>query len=162
MLVFQKNVLKLLVIALLFSFTTVSYAQDGDNGESTNPRQVYLPLISTGENVQAEQVQASNGLAVGYFSGNESWTSNPYYGTRGTLFADVTGDGKADAIVVNDSGVTVRRSTGANFSGNESWTSNPYFGTRGTFFADVTGDRKADAIVVNNDKVTVRRATILP
>ena len=111
MLVFQKNVLKLLVIALLFSFTTVSYAQDGDNGESTNPRQVYLPLISTGENVQAEQVQASNGLAVGYFSGNESWTSNPYYGTRGTFFADVTGDGKADAIVVNNDKVTVRRAT---------------------------------------------------
>ena len=29
---------------------------------------------------------------------SELWTEVPYYGTRGTYFADVTGDGKADAI----------------------------------------------------------------
>ena len=52
---------------------------------------------------------------------------------------DVTGDGKADVIVVNDDGVTVRRSTGAAFSGNESWTTNPYYGSRGTFFANDRG-----------------------
>ena len=33
----------------------------------------------------------------------------PYFGTRGTFFADVSGDGRADAIVVNDDTVTVRR-----------------------------------------------------
>lgn len=46
------------------------------------------------------------------FSPNETWTSNPYYGNQAPhgTFADVTGDGRADAIVVNDSGVTVRRS----------------------------------------------------
>ncbi|WP_344973447.1 VCBS repeat-containing protein, partial [Streptosporangium fragile] len=74
------------------------------------------------------------------FTANESWTDNPYYGTRGTYFADVTGDGRADAIVVNDDRVTVRRSTGTRFTPNEPWTSNPYYGTRGTYFADVTGD----------------------
>ena len=52
-------------------------------------------------------VRRSTGTA---FSGNEAWTLNPYYGTRGTFFADVTGDGRADAIVVNDDRVTVRRS----------------------------------------------------
>jgi hypothetical protein len=93
------------------------------------------------------------------FSGNEYWTNIPYYGTRGTFFEDVTGDGKADAIVVNDGGVTVRRSTGYGFSGNEYWTGVPYYGDRGTFFADVTGDGKADAIVVNEEGVTVRRST---
>lgn len=30
---------------------------------------------------------------------NESWTSEAYFGDKGTFFADVTGDGKADAIV---------------------------------------------------------------
>jgi hypothetical protein len=47
------------------------------------------------------------------FSGNEAWTSDPYYGEHapGGAFADVTGDGRADAIVVNNTGITVRRST---------------------------------------------------
>jgi VCBS repeat protein len=92
------------------------------------------------------------------FGGNEEWTSNVYYGTRGTYFADVTGDGKADAIVVNEDGITVRRSDGSRFLPNETWTNNPYYGNRGTFFADVTGDRRADAIVVNEDGITVRRS----
>ena len=63
----------------------------------------------------------------------------------------MTGDGWADAIVVNNDTVTVRRSTGAGFGANEDWTREPYFGSRGTFFADVTGDGRADAIAVNND-----------
>jgi hypothetical protein len=73
-------------------------------------------------------------------------------------FADVDGDGRADAIVVNYNKVTVRRSDGTKFLPNESWTTNPYYGDVGDYFADVTGDRKADAIVVNYNKVTVRRS----
>ncbi len=92
------------------------------------------------------------------FNPNEDWTHGPYFGTRGIYFADVTGDGKADAIVVNDDTVTVRRSDGSRFGPNEDWTGGPYFGTRGIYFADVTGDGKADAIVVNDDTVTVRRS----
>jgi hypothetical protein len=94
---------------------------------------------------------------------NEDWTHGPYFGSRGTFFADVTGDGKADAIVVNEDTVTVRRNAstdfGVNSNANEDWTHGPYFGTLGIFFADVTGDGKADAIVVNEDTVTVRRNT---
>jgi subtilisin family serine protease len=104
-------------------------------------------------------VKWSNGSSFGGRTRTSSnWTSGPYFGTRGTFFADVTGDGKADAIVVNDDGVTVRRSNGSSFLPNESWTSGPYFGTRGTFFTDVTNDGMADAIVVNDDRVTVRRS----
>jgi hypothetical protein len=44
-------------------------------------------------------------------SANEDWTHGPFFGTRGTFFADVTGDGRADAIVINDDTVTVRRAT---------------------------------------------------
>lgn len=47
--------------------------------------------------------------AQAQFNLNESWTQNPYFGSRGTFFADVTGDGRADAIVVNNDKVTVRR-----------------------------------------------------
>jgi bacillolysin len=94
------------------------------------------------------------------FGPNQDWTGGPYYGTRGTFFADVTGDGKADATVVNDNTVTVRRSTGAAFGPvREDWTHGAYYGTRGTYFADVTGDEKADAIVVNDNNVVVRRST---
>jgi C1A family cysteine protease len=93
------------------------------------------------------------------FGPNEDWTKGPYYGTRGTFFADVTGDRRADAIVVNDGTVIVRSSTGSGFGPNEDWTKGPYYGARGTFFADVTGDGRADAIMVNNDTVTVRRST---
>jgi len=92
------------------------------------------------------------------FDPNEDWTRGPYYGTRGTFFADVTGEGRADAIVVNDGGITVRPSTGGGFAPNEAWTGGPYYGTRGTYFADVTGDGRADAIVVNDGRVTVRRS----
>jgi FG-GAP-like repeat len=61
----------------------------------------------------------------------------------------------ADAIVVNDGGVTVRRSTGTAFGPNETWTTTPFGGSRGTFFADVDGDGKADAIAVGDNGVSV-------
>jgi hypothetical protein len=35
------------------------------------------------------------------FLPNEAWTEGAYFGSRGTFFADVTGDDRADAIVVN-------------------------------------------------------------
>jgi hypothetical protein len=97
------------------------------------------------------------GFNAGAFGSIESWTANAYYGNLGTYFADVTGDGVADAIVVNTMGpVTVRRSDTTTFLGNERWTQWPYYGNIGTYFADVTGDGKADAIVVNMNGVVVR------
>jgi SOS-response transcriptional repressor LexA len=93
------------------------------------------------------------------FRPNEDWTHGAYYGTRGSYFADVTGDGFVDAIVVNGDTVTVRLSTGSGFGPNQDWTHGAYYGTRGTYFADVTGDGRADAIVVNDDTVTVRRSS---
>lgn len=88
------------------------------------------------------------------FIGVEGWTNGPYFGTRGTFFADVDGDGLTDAIVVNDGGITVRRSNGSRFTANQTWAG-AFFGTRGTFFADVTGDNRADAIAVNDSGITV-------
>jgi hypothetical protein len=110
-----------------------------------------MTLLSTF--ISSAQAQVSS-----TFDLNQDWTTNPYYGSIKTAFADVTGDGKTDAIAVNEDGVVVRRSDGAEFLANEYWTANPYYGSRLTAFADVTGDGKADAIVVNDDKVTVRRA----
>ncbi len=108
--------------------------------------------------LQEAVLPSPSGQPSAQFAPNENWTHGPYYGAKGTYFADVTGDGKADAIVVNDDTVTVRRSDGSRFTPNENWTNGPYYGGRGTYFADVTGDGKADAIVVNDDTVTVRRS----
>jgi Ca2+-binding RTX toxin-like protein len=77
----------------------------------------------------------------------------------GQANTDVDGDGKSDAIVVNDNGVTVKRSTGSSFAAHETWIGSAYYGSRGTYFADVDGDGKADAIVVNDNGVTVKRST---
>jgi hypothetical protein len=43
------------------------------------------------------------------FSGNEAWAQPTFWGNRGTYFADLTGDGKADAIAINDDSIWVRR-----------------------------------------------------
>jgi FG-GAP-like repeat len=96
------------------------------------------------------------------FIQHDLWTREPYFGVAlehvNNFFADVTGDGKADAIVVNPSGVTVRRSDGTKFRHNELWIQEPYLGGLGNYFADVTGDGRADAIVVNTNGIAVRRS----
>jgi hypothetical protein len=82
------------------------------------------------------------------------------YYARPNHFADVTGDGRADAIVVNPTGVFVAVSNNSNaFAAAQNWTGIGYFGSHGTYFADVTGDGRADAIVVNSTSTTVRRST---
>jgi FG-GAP-like repeat len=75
-----------------------------------------------------------------------------------TRFVDVDGDGRADAIALNEEGITVRRSTGSRFSNQEPWTTEFSYGARGTDFADVDGDGRADVIAVNEEGITVRRS----
>ena len=70
-------------------------------------KKLSVPLVSAVVNNDKVTVRRSDGSK---FLANESWTTNAYYGSRATFFADVTGDGKADAIVVNNDKVTVRRS----------------------------------------------------
>ncbi|WP_222425323.1 hypothetical protein, partial [Planktothrix tepida] len=62
------------------------------------------------------------------FLPNEKWTEIGYIGQNGTWFADVTGDGKADAIGSNNDGVYIRRSNGTKFLPNEKWTEIGYIG----------------------------------
>jgi len=101
------------------------------------------------------------------FSGNETWTFELFLGfasaggfnIRGVVpFADMDGDGKADAIVVGGDRIQVRRSVGDFLDFSQDWTTNPFFGNRATSFADVTGDGKADSIAVNNNGIFVRRS----
>lgn len=103
------------------------------------------------------------------FMDNETWSNVPFFGldragNSYVFFADVDGDGRADAIAVNPNGMTVRRSDGRRFRDNEEWTREGYFGTDqfgrlNAHFADVTRGRKAaDAIVVNKDGISVRHS----
>jgi len=97
----------------------------------------------------------------GRFLPNERlWTGGPYVGTVSTLFADVTGDGRADALSVNDygDGVVVRRAAQGVFLPNEPWSGGVYLGTTGTVFADVTADGLADALAFDRAGLQVRRS----
>lgn len=91
-----------------------------------------------------------------YFGASRTWADASYRGERGTFFADVDGDGRADGIAVTAESVRVRRSTGSDFAPAENWTSDPYFGDRGTYVADVNGDGRTDVIAVNSDYTWVR------
>jgi hypothetical protein len=108
---------------------------------------VVVPVTAAGSGII---VRRSTGTS---FGPEEKWTSELYFGRYATDITDVTGDGKADAVVVNEYGVVVRRSTGSGFAPNESWTRSGYYGNVDTYFADVTGDKKSDGIVINDDKV---------
>ncbi|HWZ43155.1 MAG TPA: VCBS repeat-containing protein [Candidatus Saccharimonadales bacterium] len=130
-------------------------------------RNIYFADV-TGNGRADAIVANTNGITVRRSDGrkflhNELWIREGYFGSDpaghlGVYFADVTGDGKADAIVVNTNGITVRRSDGKRFLRNETWTNDLYYGERGTYFADVDGDGKADAIAVHRNGITVRRS----
>lgn len=119
--------------------------------------------VSGGDTLNTPEDRQSIMASTGYCQGNlilSAWDvigiQNSY--GRPNHFADVSGDGRADAIVVNPNGVFVRTSNGSSFpaAGLSNWTGIGYFGQKGTHFADVSGDGRADAIVVNNNGVVVR------
>jgi hypothetical protein len=81
--------------------------------------------------------------------------SQTLYG-RANYFADVTGDGRADMLIVTSTGIQARLSESNFAAPNSNWTNVAYFGQKGTHFADVNGDHRADAIVVNDSGIVVR------
>jgi hypothetical protein len=116
------------------------------DGIVVNPDGVWVRLTDTSGKMPA--------------SGVKNWTGSGFWGWKGTHFADVNGDKKADLVAVDDAGVAVRLSTGTSFAAHKYWTTSPFWGERGTYFADVSGDGKADAVAVNNDtQVFVRKSS---
>lgn len=94
----------------------------------------------------------------GGFLSNEDWTGGPFFGSRGTFFADVYGDYVSAIIAVNDDTVTVRQSDTARFKPNTyNLTSGPFYGSRGTFFADIVGNMRSAIIALMDDRVLVRK-----
>jgi len=77
----------------------------------------------------------------------------------GWFFADVDGDGKADAISLDASGSHVFFSDGQRFAAQEgAFERTIPLGERGTQFADVNGDGRADAVVQNHRYIAVYTA----
>jgi hypothetical protein len=112
-----------------------------------------------GDGADAVALDRAGAVVVGRSSGTlmlaaKAWTREPFGLTH---LADVTGDGRADAIAAGGEGVLVARSTGAAFVAPAPWSATAARGSVATAFADVTGDRLADAILVDPTGVTVRR-----
>jgi len=93
-------------------------------------------------------VRLSNGTAL---LPAEEWASTPtrrMVSTGNTVFyfADVSGDGKADAISIGASGASVSRSSGMGFQPAEPW-SEPLSTDYEVNVADVSGDGRADIVM---------------
>jgi hypothetical protein len=120
-------------------------------------------------------------LAVGFGgSASADLSSRWFPNSASTQFADVTGDGRADAIAIGDGVVTfMGTNTGdgpgiavrpalpvSNTFGSTQWfTSDMFVGELATVFADITGDGRADGIAVDRLGIGVRHsdgASLLP
>jgi hypothetical protein len=76
-----------------------------------------------------------------------------------TLVGDVTGDGKADLIALNNSSTWILPSTGSGFGSPTLWSNLPFYGNMTTMAADVSGDGKVDLVAVNNGSTWVMTST---
>lgn len=84
----------------------------------------------------------------------------PIMGGKTTLAADTTGDGAADFILVDTTGVrVVPASANRWFDPPAQWSTTPFYGTKKTMAADVDADGDADLVAVNDTDVQVMRST---
>ena len=109
-------------------------------------------------------VLVSNGSG---FGPPTPWSNYTFYGTLAsstlanpTQLADVTGDGKADAVAFDGSSVWVMASNGAGtgFLPPAAWSNSLFYGEHDTFstmLGDVTGDGKADAVAFDGTSAWV-------
>src|SRR5262245_21997019 len=97
----------LLSTAAAVAFLTAP-AHAGSAGAADSSKANSGSRIVASTNVTRSDVGALAYTTEGSFGPNEDWTSGPFFGSRGQFFADVNGDGRADAIVVNDDSVYVR------------------------------------------------------
>jgi hypothetical protein len=84
----------------------------------------------------------------GYFTATERWAAGVSQAAELRL-ADVTGDGRADALVIERGRISVLTSTGSEFAKAVTWFEGEGPSVPGWFFADVDGDGAADAIALD-------------
>jgi hypothetical protein len=78
------------------------------------------------------------------------WAAGYGAGSTDQFLADVSGDGKADAVVYSGGTWTVRASNGSGFLFPGNWRTGFGSGSSARFLGDATGDGTADAIVFNS------------
>jgi FG-GAP-like repeat len=83
----------------------------------------------------------------------------PLRGDKASLVADATGDGAADFILVDTTGVRVVPANPRWWDAPAQWTTTPFYGTRRTLAADMDADGRADLVAINNTDVQIMRST---
>jgi FG-GAP-like repeat len=81
------------------------------------------------------------------FDAPVNWAGGYGAGSANQFLADVTGDGKADAVVYSGGTWTVRASSGSGFLFPGNWKTGFGSGSDARLMGDATGDGTADAIV---------------
>lgn len=89
----------------------------------------------------------SNGVSE--FQTSSRWVTGFGIGTSRQFLADVTGDGKADAVTFDRTTGDwwVALSTGSSFNISDRWVAGHGYGSKNQLMGDVNGDGKADAVV---------------
>lgn len=84
----------------------------------------------------------------------------PVRGEQATFAADTTGDGAADFVLVDTTGVRVIPANPNWFvTPAQQWSAIPFHGTKKTLTGDVDADSDADLVAVNDTDVQVMRST---
>jgi FG-GAP-like repeat len=91
--------------------------------------------------------QSSGTLRNPGFGAYETWTSGiTFDGGHGTVFGDVTGDGKIDIVTLANNEVDVVQSNGTSFTRPLLFWPNAFYGSHGTLIGDFDGDGYADLV----------------
>jgi hypothetical protein len=96
------------------------------------------------------------------FGAEEDWTwhDGPLYGTMGTFFARMPGNGLDAAVVVDEDKIVIRHSDGERFRPAQTWTlSSALFPGRPTAIADLFQTGFSAAIYVDDHSVVARKSS---
>ncbi len=100
-------------------------------------------------------VRASSGSSFGSMV---AASTQPFYGSRATLFARLDGPGNPEsAVAINDSSIWVMKNVNGTFGPPTAWSSVPFYGSRSTVMADLDGSGFPSAVAINDGSIWVMR-----
>jgi hypothetical protein len=100
-------------------------------------------------------VRPTNG---GSFGSMVTASTQPFYGSRATLFARLDGSAMPEsAVAINDSSIWVMKNNNGALGAPTVWSTIPFYGSRGTLLADLDGSGFPAAVAINDDSIWVMR-----